>query len=86
MHFSSRALILHWLLNAYWQPLSFELPALPAGFGPWRCAVDTYRESPQDICLGVEAPPVNAARISVEPRSCIVLMSDSLEAHQLRRS
>lgn len=86
MHFSSSALILHWLLNAYWQPLSFELPALPAGFGPWRRAVDTSRESPQDICLGPEAPPVNAATISVEPRSCIVLMSDSLEAHQLRRS
>ncbi len=77
MRFSSKALILHWLLNAYWQPLSFELPALPAGFGPWRRAVDTSRDSPEDMCLGAEASQVSAAAIIVEPRSCIVLLSDA---------
>ncbi|HEV7138168.1 MAG TPA: glycogen debranching protein GlgX [Steroidobacteraceae bacterium] len=86
MHFSSRGMMLHWLLNAYWQPLSFELPPAQAGFGPWRRAVDTYRNSPQDICLGADAPPVNGTSIVVEPRSCVVLLSDTLKPDQPRRS
>jgi glycogen operon protein len=38
------------ILNAYWQPLKFELP-LPGsrGAGPWRRWIDTALDSPHDI-------------------------------------
>jgi len=38
------------ILNAYWEPLDFELP--PAGNGggnPWHRWIDTARETPNDI-------------------------------------
>ena len=44
---------LHVMLNAYWEPLVFELPATAAGRA-WRRLVDTALESPQDFC----DPPV----------------------------
>ncbi len=84
MQFRKKTMMLHWLLNAWWQPLAFQVPAPQAGYGPWRRAVDTARESPQDICLGAAAPAVGSASISVEPRSCIVLVADALGPDQPR--
>jgi len=38
------------ILNAYWQPLDFELPrAGKAGENPWRRWIDTALDSPHDI-------------------------------------
>lgn len=86
MYFSGGTMMLHWLLNAYWQPLVFELPAPRAGFEPWRRAVDTSRESPEDARLGTDAPCVSAASLVVEPRSCVVLLSGALRPDQPRGS
>ena len=36
------------ILNAYWEPLDFELPGVPGG-GAWRRWIDTSLKSPQDI-------------------------------------
>ena len=45
-------LCIYLILNAFWEPLEFELP--PAGdgrTGPWRRWIDTGLESPQDGSL-----------------------------------
>jgi glycogen operon protein len=42
---------LYLVLNAYGEPLSFELPPIPdAGVGAWRRWLDTFLEAPDDIC------------------------------------
>jgi glycogen operon protein len=69
-------LLLHLILNAYWEPLDFELP--PAGNGagnPWRRWIDTALDSPQDIVSWRTAPPVSGDRYRVGPRSVVVLFA-----------
>ncbi|MFO1061173.1 MAG: glycogen debranching protein GlgX [Dongiaceae bacterium] len=56
------------VLNAYWEPLAFELPE-----GRWRRWIDTARPSPEDIVPWQAAPAVPEARYRVEPRSVVVL-------------
>jgi len=60
--------------NAYWEPLDFDLPAVPeqAVFG-WQRWVDTARESPDDIVDLPSAPPVPGPQYHVMPRSVAVL-------------
>ena len=41
--------VLHLILNAYWEGLDFEIPPLEAGMAGWRRIVDTSLESPDDI-------------------------------------
>jgi isoamylase len=67
--------ILHLMLNAYWEPLDFELPpAPPECQGPWRRWVDTSRESPTDICDWHGGWPVTTAHYSVQPRSLAIFV------------
>jgi glycogen operon protein len=69
--------LLHVILNAYWQPLSFDLPPLAARAGAaWRRWVDTSLESPQDIVEWYGAPLVDGTSYLAEPRSAVVLFSD----------
>jgi glycogen operon protein len=65
-------LYFHFILNAYWEPLDFELPEPVAG-GPWRRWIDTTRASPQDIVPWEEAPPVSGNSYRVGPRSVVLL-------------
>jgi glycogen operon protein len=66
--------LLHGMLNAYWEPLTFELPPPPeGGREPWRRCMDTALASPEDIHLGDEAPTVVDATYVVQPRSVVVL-------------
>jgi isoamylase len=59
---------LYLMLNAYWEPLRFELPPAPeAGLRPWRRWLDTFLESPDDICLFSKAPPVASSSYLVHP-------------------
>ena len=45
-------------MNAYWEPLLFELPrAGGGGAGPWRRWIDTAREQPEEIARWEAAPP-----------------------------
>ena len=65
---------LYLMLNAYWEPLRFELPPIPEpGLGPWRCWLDTFLEPPADICLFSDAPPVAGTSYLVHPRSIVAL-------------
>jgi isoamylase len=63
---------LHFIMNAFWEPLDFELPA--AGRDPWRRWIDTALELPDDIVPWQSAPPVpNPRAYPAAPRSVAVL-------------
>jgi len=65
--------LLHGMLNAYWKPLTFELPPAPAGGGPWRRCIDTTLASPHDINRWDNAPTVTTTTYEVHPRSVVLL-------------
>jgi len=60
------------MLNAYREPLRFELPATAAG--PWRRWLDTSLESPEDVRDWEEAPEVTDANYLVQPHSLALLV------------
>ena len=67
---------LHVMVNAYWEPLTFELPPTPAlDTSAWRRCIDTALESPDDIHQWAEAPMVQPSRYDVQPRSVVLLAS-----------
>ena len=64
----------HLILNAYWEPLDFELPSVEEREGkPWRRWIDTALDSPHDIVPWKEAIPVSGPSYRVEARSVVVL-------------
>jgi len=66
--------LLHGILNAYWESLTFELPPVPPGSGEeWRRCIDTALESPDDIQPWQSAPSVRQATYDVQPRSVVLL-------------
>jgi glycogen operon protein len=63
---------LHLIMNAYWEPLDFELPASrvdPA----WRRWIDTALDAPHDIVPWQEAPALVEPVYRAAPRSVVVL-------------
>jgi glycogen operon protein len=66
----------HIILNAYWEPLEFELPPVAddAG-GHWRRWIDTARESPRDIVPWQTAPSVPTQTYRVEAHSVVFLFA-----------
>jgi len=67
----------HTILNAYWEPLEFELPPVAdGGRHPWRRWVDTFLDSPHDIVEWEQAPAVPGRTYRAEPRSVVVLFAD----------
>ena len=70
----SADLDLYLVLNAYWEPLRFELPPIPeAGPGAWRRWLDTFLEAPDDIYPISNAPLVAGSSYLVNPRSIVAL-------------
>jgi isoamylase len=67
-------MLLHLIVNAYWQTLEFEVPKLGAQ-DSWRRCVDTSRDPPDDICRWVEAPSLLRSSYRVEPRSIVTLLA-----------
>jgi isoamylase len=68
--------LLHAMFNAYWEPLTFELPTLPAeGREAWRRCIDTALPTPDDICPWQDAAVVSQARYEAQPRSIVLLAS-----------
>jgi glycogen operon protein len=72
----SHNLVLYLILNAYWEPLDFELPPATPGH-PWRRWIDTNLESPGDIVESHTAPPVTALSYRAGPRTVVVLYARS---------
>ncbi len=61
------------IFNAYWEPLEFELPALPAG--RWHRWVDTSLASPDDATELEDAPTVEGASYRAAARSVVLLFA-----------
>ena len=64
--------LLHGIFNAYWEPLTFELPAASVD-DRWRRCIDTALDSPDDIYPWHEAPIVTGATYVAQPRSVVLL-------------
>jgi glycogen operon protein len=60
----------YWMLNAYWEPLEFELPAVTE---TWRRWVDTALDSPDDIVDWQSALPFPGGTYRAAERSVVVL-------------
>jgi glycogen operon protein len=63
---------LHLIMNAYWEPLTFELPAA-GGDRAWRRWIDTSLDSPNDIAPWHDAPIFTPGSYRTAPRSVAVL-------------
>jgi glycogen operon protein len=77
-------LLLHMIVNAYWESLDFELPALGSNQGPWRRCVDTFLDPPDDICRWTDAPSLDGSTCTVQPRSVVLLLAGAGDAGGLR--
>ena len=64
---------LHVMLNAYWEPLTFELPPLEKA-ECWHRIVDTSLSLPETFCELDAALPLEGKEYRLEARSCAVLM------------
>jgi isoamylase len=66
---------IHAMLNAYWEPLTFELPSNARTTSVhWRRWIDTSLPSPEDICRWEEAPVLTRPNYVVAPRSLVLLI------------
>jgi glycogen operon protein len=64
---------MHIMLNAYWEPLTFELPPV-GGAKRWRRIVDTSKTAPDDFIEKPRAPVVECASYRVDSRSSALLL------------
>ncbi|MEM6452939.1 MAG: glycogen debranching protein GlgX [Cyanobacteria bacterium P01_D01_bin.105] len=67
---------LHVIFNAFWEPLTFDLPLLDRG-QRWRRVVDTALGAPKDFCQLEDAPTVEQFFYQVEARAAVVLIANS---------
>jgi glycogen operon protein len=63
------------MVNAYREPLSFELPPVDDGRRRWRRWIDTSLESPQDIVEWEGAPDILGTSYRTEARSVVILLT-----------
>ena len=63
---------IHWILNAWGEPLDFELPTQ---CGQWNRCIDTSLEPPEDIVRWEEGRPVLRPSYLAAPHSVVVLFS-----------
>jgi len=66
--------LIYVILNAYWEPLEFELSARNGG--PWHRWIDTGLDAPLDIVSWAAAPVMSGSSYRAQPRSVVVLFSD----------
>jgi isoamylase len=70
-----RRFTIHVMLNAYWEPLTFDLPANGKRTnGRWRRWIDTSQQSPNDIYAWEIAPVVSEPTYTVAPRSLAIVV------------
>lgn len=76
----TRRIAFHYIINAYWKPLTFRLPSpkkLPGGaWGRW---IDTSRPSPEDIVPWDEMPTITDRNYHLPARSVAVLIAKAAE-------
>jgi len=66
--------VIHAMLNAYWEPLTFELAPANREGARWRRWVDTSLPSPRDISAWEDAQIVSGSTYVVGPRSMVFLI------------
>jgi glycogen operon protein len=69
-------LLLHLIVNAYWEPLEFELPPANGSENPWQRWIDTGLDSPQDIVPWETATTISGLTYPVEARSVVALYAE----------
>ena len=70
-------LLLHFIINAYWEALEFEIPASAEAQESWRRCVDTALDPPDDIRAWTDAQIVQSPTYRVRPRSVVVLLAQA---------
>lgn len=66
--------LVHFIFNAYWEALDFELPQVTNGQGSsWQRWIDTSLPTPQDIVPWQESPFVAGQTYQAGPRSVVIL-------------
>ncbi len=70
-------MIYHLILNAFWEPLEFELP--DDNPHPWRRWLDTALDPPHDIVAFQAAPPLPGRTYKAQPRSIVALYMEASE-------
>ena len=69
--------VFYLILNAYWEPLEFELPPVDNGSQKhWRRWIDTALESPHDIVPWQTAPSIPSYTYRAESRSVVLLFAE----------
>ena len=71
----SERILAHIILNAYWEPLEFELPVLRDGAEKWRRWIDTALDPPHEISEWNTETPVLGATYRAGARSVVVLIA-----------
>jgi len=71
----NEGLLLHVILNAYWEALDFELPIVRDGSENWRRWIDTALDPPHEICEWNRAVPVLSGTYCAGARSVVVLIA-----------
>jgi glycogen operon protein len=72
-----QGLHIYLILNAYWEPLEFELPRVAeATAASWRRWIDTALESPEDIVPWQTAPALSGQTYPAAARSVVVLFEE----------
>jgi isoamylase len=75
VHGMQARFLLHGMLNAHWEPLTFELPRVPdESQQRWRRCVDTALVSPEDFYTWEKAPSLAQTTYVVQPRSVVFLV------------
>ena len=75
--------LMHFALNAYWEPLAFELPTLPEwATSGWRRVIDTSLPSPLDIVDPLSATSVTGETHRVDARAAVVLFATAMMRKQ----
>jgi isoamylase len=72
--YSNQNVLLYLILNAYWEPLEFELPPVNKDRS-WKRWIDTTIDSPGDIVEWHSAPTVVSPAYSAGPRSVVALFA-----------
>jgi pullulanase/glycogen debranching enzyme len=67
--------LMHLMVNAYWEALDFEVPSVEVRRAPWRRCLDTFLDSPDDIREWADAPVVKDPVYWVQPRCVVVLVA-----------
>jgi len=76
LHSPEEAEMIHVLLNAYWEPLTFALPPLQAS-QQWHRIVDTAQPSPKDFCQVGEEKIEGQTDYQAGPRSSVLFLMQS---------